>query len=376
MNESSEIIKSVKKYIKEKYNFNEDDININLEKIDGMTNKNYHITFFNKNSPNKSYQILYCQYGKVLNSLTHDTEIKIMNYLSNKNEGPKILFKCNDYRIVEFISNSSIIPLELRYNEKILKEINVILSKYSQISNFYKYSISSDLKFNFLNNNKNSFQTIFDINEAMFEKAKKNYEIFTQKFTEHSNLIDEKIKQIKNKYDYYMNDYKKIFISLFPKNGFFILCHNDCQRWNFLYIEQNKQLMIIDHEYGCLCIPGIDICNYMNENSFYFYDDGRYEFKKDEINFEFYYQQYLNYLNEFIKLNKKWANDNENKNFFEEIKNKKYYINLHCITNIFWFLFNVINLDFEKEIIKKSEHYFEYGYDRLCYYEIAHDLLN
>ena len=351
-------------------------MNITLEKIDGMTNKNYHITFFNKNSPNKSYQILYRQYGKVLNSLTHDTEINIMNYLSNKNEGPKILFKCNDYRIVEFISNSSIIPLELRYNEKILKEINVILSKYSQISNFYKYSISSDLKFNFLNNNKNSFQTIFDINEAMFEKAKKNYEIFTQKFTEHSNFVDEKIKQIKNKYDYYMNDYKKIFISLFPKNGFFILCHNDCQRWNFLYIEQNKQLMIIDHEYGCLCIPGIDICNYMNENSFYFYDDGRYEFKKDEINFEFYYQQYLNYLDEFIKLNKKWANENENKNFFEEIKNKKYYINLHCITNIFWFLFNVINLDFEKEIIKKSEHYFEYGYDRLCYYEIARDSLN
>ena len=27
-------------------------------------------------------------------------------------------------------------------------------------------------------------------------------------------------------------------------------------------------------------------------------------------------------------------------------------------------------------IIKKSEHYFEYGYDRLCYYEIAQDSLN
>ena len=373
MNETTEITNNAKQYIKEKYNIKEEDMNITLEKIDGMTNKNYHISFSIKNEPNKTFDILYRKYGEVLDSLTHDSEIFIMNYLSNKKEGPKVLFKCKEYRIVEYIKNSSIIPLELRYDQKILYDIYVILSKYSQISNMFTYSISSDLKFNIFNNNKNFFQTIFDISENMFEKAKKNYEIFSQKFAEHFDSIENNLKQIKKKYDFYMKDYKNFFISLFPKKGFFILSHNDCQRWNFLYLE-DKQLMIIDHEYACLSLPGIDICNYMNENSFYFYDDGRYEFKKNEINFEFYYQQYLNYLNEFIKLYSK--DEHENENFFKEIKTKKYYINLHCINNIFWFLFNVINLNFENEIIKKSEHFFEYGYDRLCYYELAHDYLN
>ena len=81
----------------------------------------------------------------------------------------------------------------------------------------------------------------------------------------------EKIKKMKEKFDFYMNDYKNIFLSLFPKKGFFILCHNDCHRWNFLYKNSDKKLIIIDHEYSCYSLPGLDLCNYFNENSFYFY---------------------------------------------------------------------------------------------------------
>jgi thiamine kinase-like enzyme len=304
-----------------------------------------------------------------------------MEYFAKKNEGPKILFNSKNYRIVEYIKNSSIIPLELRYNEKILKEINNILADYSLISNIYKYAISSDLKIEsftkYNNSEKKVFPSIFDVYEKMLEKAKEKYNIFCSKFNEYfsKNEMDEKIKKMKEKYDYYINDHKKIFMSLFPKKGFFVSCHNDCQRWNFLFKDINSKIMIIDHEYACLCLPGLDLCNYMNENSYYFYDDGRYECKKSEIDFDFYYAQYLKYYEEFIKANNEWITKEENKEFMELIKTKNYYLNLHSITNLFWSLFNFINLDFESEIIKKCDHSFEYGYDRFCYSELAQQKL-
>ena len=380
MEENKEIIKDIKEYIKEKHNIKEEDISIKIDQCDGMTNKNYHVTFYDTKNPDKKYEILFRKYGKVLDSSDHDGELFIMDYFANNNEGPKVFYKSANFRIVEYIQNSSIIPLELRYDNKILKEIATILAKYSHITKPSKYSISSDLNITF-DSDKSSeikFPTIFNLYEKMFTKAKENYSTFSTKYNEYisNNEVDENIKNMKNNFDHYLNDYKKIFISLFPKKGYFILCHNDCQRWNFLYRNQETNLMIIDHEYASMCLPGLDLCNYMDENSYYFYDDGRYECKKNEIDFDFYYEQYLKYLDEFIKLNSDWINKNENKDFLELIKSKNYYLNLHSITNVFWFLFCVINLDFENEIVKKTDHYLEYGYDRLCYSELAQSKIN
>ena len=176
---------------------------------------------------------------------------------------------------------------------------------------------------------------------------------------------------MKTKYDLYMNDYKNIFLSLFPKKGFFVLCHNDCQRWNFLFKNLDTKIIIIDHEYSCLCLPGLDLCNYFNENSFYFYENGSYGFKKKEIDLEFYYKEYQKYCELFFDLNKNWINNEKNKEFMDLINSKEYYLNLHSITNVFWFLFCVINLNFEEEIVKKTSHYFEYGYNRLEYSELV-----
>ena len=382
MEESIEIDKDIKQYIKEKYSINEENLSIKKDQIDGMTNKNYHITFFDTKEPEKKYEFLYRKYGKVLDSSDHDPELYIMDYLSNINEGPKVLYKSPNFRMVEYIQNSSIIPLELRYDKKILNDINIILGKYSLISNIYKYSINNELKVEqfekYNDDEKKVFPSIFDIYEKMLLKAKEKYNIFNSKFIEYFSKhdINDKIKNMKNKIDYYINNHEKIFMSLFPKKGFFILCHNDCQRWNFLYKNNEENLMIIDHEYASLSLPGIDLCNYMNENSFYFYEDGKYECKKDEINLGFYYDQYLKYYEEFVKLNKVWIKKEDNKAFLELIKTKKYYINLHSITNIFWFLFCIINLDFENEIIKKNDHYLEYGYDRICYSECAQRQIN
>ena len=375
------IMKNIESYIKEKHkDENYDDFELKINQIDGMTNKNYQIIYYNKNDINKKYEVLYRKYGDILDLCEHDKEIYIINYLSNKKEGPTILYSSSDYRIEEFVKESKQIPLELRYDKTILEKIINILSNYPSISNIYKYSLNPELKLElYYNTNKNNneknyvFPTMLDICEKLYIKAKEKYEIFNTKFGEFfsKNELKDNIKTMKEKFDFYMNDYKNKFLSLFPKKGFFILCHNDCHRWNFLYKEIDKKLIIIDHEYSCYALPGLDLCNYFNENSFYFYENGNYEFKKEEINIEFYFEEYQKYIKQFIELNKNWINKEENKEFVDLIKSKEYYLNLHSITNVFWFLFCIINLDFDDDIINKTSHYFEYGYDRLTYAELV-----
>ena len=382
MAETNEIINEAKKYIKTAYNIKEEDISIKAELIDGMTNKNYHIVFYDSKHPENVNEILFRQYGKVLDDSDHEKELYIMDYFSKRNSGPKLLFKSVNYRIVEYMKDTSMIPEEYRYENTILNKINIILAEYSRLTNIYEYNISSDLKFEYSlkydNSERRLFPTIFVTYEKMLEKAKEKYKIFCAEFNEYfsKHKIDKSIKTMKDKYDYYVDNHRKEFMSFFPKKGFFVSCHNDCQRWNFLFKSLNDKILVIDHEYASLCLPGLDICNYMNENSYYFYDDGRYEFKENEIDFDDYYGKYLKYCEEFIKINKDWITKEENKYFLELIQTKKYYLNLHSITNLFWSLFNIINLDFENEIVKKNTHYFEYGYNRLCYSELAQQNIN
>ena len=127
---------SIELYLKEKYpNKNYEDFIIKANEIDGMTNKNYQIIYYDKNDPKKIYEILYRKYGNILDLADHDKEIFIINYLSNKKEGPSVLYACPNYRIIEYVKDSSIIPLELRYDKKVLNDIiNIII-----LINFFLY---------------------------------------------------------------------------------------------------------------------------------------------------------------------------------------------------------------------------------------------
>ena len=144
---NGELQENIKNYLKEKYpTQNSDDFNIKKNEIDGMTNKNYQIIYYDKNEPNKIYEVLYRKYGDILDLSDHDKEIYIINYLANKKEGPKVLYASSHYRIVEYIKDYSIIPLELRYDKKVLNDIINILCNYTFISNIYKYSLNPEIK--------------------------------------------------------------------------------------------------------------------------------------------------------------------------------------------------------------------------------------
>ena len=375
-------MKILQNFIKDQYSIEKENIEMKIDQMDGMTNHNYHIQFNDKNNPEKKFDILFRKYGEILEPSSHSSELSIMKFFSDKEEGPKLLYTSNQYRIDEFISNHSMIPLEFRYEPDIITDINLKLANYALISNVYKYSISPDLTIEkklYINKNSYKFDTIFELCEKMEKKSHDKFNEFKKKFDEYlakNGKCDDKTINRVQKFEQYLKNYKKIFLDLFPNEGFLVLTHNDCQRWNFLFENINSKLLIIDHEYACLSLPGLDLCNYMNENSYYFLDNGQYEFRKEEIDFDFYYNFYQDYINKFVELNKDWITKDENKDFLELIKSKNYYLNLHSITNIFWFLFCVINLDFDEEIINKTSHYLEYGYDRISYSEYAQSLIN
>ena len=126
----------------------------------------------------KSKEVLYRKYGNILDLSEHDKEIYIMKYLSNKKEGPNVLYISPNYRIVEFVNDSKIIPLELRYEPKILDNVIDILCKYTFISNVYKYSIDEVININLYHKNENNdeykFPSILDILEKLFINENKN----------------------------------------------------------------------------------------------------------------------------------------------------------------------------------------------------------
>ena len=187
----NELEENIKMYIKEKHpKQNSDDFIIKKNEIDGMTNKNYQIIYYDKNDSNKIYEVLYRKYGDILDLSDHDKEIYIIKYLANKKEGPNILYASPNYRIVEYIKDSNIIPLELRYDKKVLNDIINILCNYPFISNIYKYSLNPEIKIELYHNNINKeentqiFPSILNVYEKLLVKAKEKYEIFNSKFNE------------------------------------------------------------------------------------------------------------------------------------------------------------------------------------------------
>ena len=100
MDEINEVEKDIKSFIIEKYSIIEENLFVKTIQIDGMTNKNYHIIFYDIKNPDKKFDVLFRKYGEVLDSSDHEPELNIMEYFSNKNEGPKVLYSSEKYRIV------------------------------------------------------------------------------------------------------------------------------------------------------------------------------------------------------------------------------------------------------------------------------------
>ena len=381
--EDFETIKSnIRSYIlnEKKIQLPEKVIEINLKSVGGLSNTNYVATITNTTTNEMIDQILYRKFGEISDVVDRDLETMIINDLSLKGLGPKIFKKDKNgkYRIDEYLSNTSPIQKKDEFAPIVINQINQIVNNYSLIINIYKYHISDEnIHFSVI---KDSISTpkrrinnnIFDkCMIEMYNKAIKSFDAFSEEFKskidrESNKILYEQFESLEN----YMTNYKKLFTSIFPKNGFMILCHNDIHRLNLIVRKSDNKIFVLDHEYACLNLVGNDFANYMNE-SCYIYEP-EYVFTKDLINFDKYYGYYKNYLKVFCENHKFLNGTDDGKKFLKEIHTKKYYLKLHVIINLFWFLYCVIYLNFsEFNKDQKNFFYFQHGLHRIYHIEAA-----
>ena len=363
----------------------EKNIELTLEKLDGLSNTNYLVTVTRKTTNEKIIQIVYRKFGEISDVVDRDLETMIINNLAGKGIGPKILDRDEQkktFRIDEYLANTTPIPKSDQFDSVVLDQIITIANSYSLISTVYKYKVENvngySINISPIDTASKTRET-YRVNQNMFnmctkdmyEKAYQAFNVFAEEFRAHYKKEDNKTLYANfEKFEHYMKNYPEIFTKVWPEEGFMILNHNDVHRLNLIVRKEDKKLFILDHEYASLNLIGNDIANYMNESNFTYTPE--YTFSPDEIDFDFYYESYKKYIEGFKKQNIDFVKSDEGKKWLETISTKKYYINLHAVLNIFWLLYCAIYLNFAEEFKENvSFSYFQHGIDRIVYFERA-----
>jgi len=242
-----------------------------------LSNSIYLVNIVEKETEKPIKEFVYKVFGENNDIMDRPTEEKIMENLSMSNLGPKILLSDQTtFRAEEFVQSTDL-HLSKQLEDNIINQVIRILVAYSMISCVHTYKVSSDqfsTEYNIKVNKGNNFsedvkKNIYDLaTKSMFPKAKKNFQKFSLKFKERfDKVLNSKIFLEYKKIKHYLNNYKEIFSHVMPKEGLFVLNHNDVHRLNFLTLQDDR-LMLIDHEYAALNLIGVDFVNYLIETSF------------------------------------------------------------------------------------------------------------
>ena len=379
MDSIENVYKNLKNHFLSKFHLTsfEENYSIELDKLNSLSNDIYHVIYKRKNDNEIIYEVCYRNFGEIGELVNRELESFIIKSLSDKKLGPKIIDNdISTYRIDEYINDSQPLPHEILKTEKILKKIIKLFLCYNEILPVYKYEIINKNNFqvkydifnhnvNNINNNVNNIQNIIELCiKKMLPKGLKALENFKVNLKNKNDLtVNKKFENIYN----FANNLKQIFFSNFPEKFFFILNHNDTLRENLLLKED--EILIIDHEYGSLNLPGFDIVNYLVESNFDY--SREINFIPEEIDLNFYYEIFLKYINELEKNDNicEFKRTNEGMNFFNEIKTMNYFLRLTILDNILWFIFALIYFNYEKFIKKIGFNYFQHAYDRTIYYK-------
>ena len=240
-------------------------IGVQLKKIGGLSNVNYSGIIKDMSTNQKIVQVLYRKFGALSESVDHNLEVTIINYLAKKGYGPKLLYEVEgDYRISEFLVGTNTIPKEKTFDQKLLEKLYVILNSFTSISYCYRYNVSGDdiflnpvddgIKEKRIQISKNQYQNcVVD----WLERAKSGFKVFKDQFLEKyskeknpTEWADVELVQ------YYLDNFRPYFLENFPKEGFLVLNHNDTHRLNVLVRKTDEKLFLIDQEFSFLNLPG------------------------------------------------------------------------------------------------------------------------
>lgn len=364
---------------------------LSITKISVMTNFNYLVTIQNKITQQTEEQVLYRKFGEISECVDRNLETTIIDQLSSDGIAPKILYNDKNglFRIDEYISETTHIKQDSQFKSDIIEQIIQICVSYSLISSIYTFTVQVDELFdNFsitinCNNDlrRKKIDTkiqnnIFDMSfNHLFNKAVSNFSTFADKFKSViERATSSSLYKDFEKFEFFINNFKMLFLSVFPKKGNMILNHNDLHRKNLILQKDKSKIFVLDHEYAALNLIGIDIANYLNESIFDY--SPKYMCHMDKIDLDHYYELYLQYIDKFEQANPELNETEKGRELLEEIKTKKYYLTLHAVINAFWVLYCAIYLKFDKFSEDKDLNYFQQGIDRINYFEKIMELIN
>ena len=205
----------------------------------------------------------------------------------------------------------------------------------------------------------------------LYEQALNTFKIFALKFKARCiKCTDKTIFEEFQKLEFFINNFKHLFKLSFPTNGLMTINHNDFGQRK-LILKDDLKINFIENDFSCLNIIGFDIVNYLNETVFNYLPN--YEFNENNLDLDSSYKIYLKFINKFLEIHCELMNNKEGEKILNEVKSKKYYLNLHCLINVFWVLHCSFYLDFEKYIQNEGFDYFQHAIDRIKLYEKVSD---
>ena len=377
MDSYEKVISKIDTYIAKTYN-DRKNITYHTERLNSLTNQIFHVTITENDKILE--EIIYRNFGEFGSIVDREFEESVIKALSDKGEGPKI--KDTDhttYRIDEYVTNAKHLKQNELINEDNINKIIKALVSYEEIAPIYQYSVKHNkINFKILKSDilfkVNTFNNYYDVlMNKMLPKGIDRLNQFDSRIRQHQELmhnenINSQLKQI----NIFANSISSIITSIYPKQGYYILNHNDIFRLNFLI--NKEQFDLIDHEYGGLNLIGYDIVNYLIETSYDY--SPKYIYDSSNVNIDKYYQVYLQYIEHFSHSNifSFFNQSKEGKEYINSIRQREYFINLFKLNSIFWFVVALVYLDFDSYINDKTTDYLAITYNRYDYFKIIDKL--
>ena len=148
-------------------------------------------------------------------------------------------------------------------------------------------------------------------------------------------------------------------------SNFLCLTHHDLHKANILYNYKKKDIKIIDLEFACFDLVGLDIVNFIIERECFDYTLEKYPFYTySEFDIDLYYEEYVSYMKILTKRI-------EDGTLEEAVFSKEYYYNLIQIISIFWIVLQSTFLNLSTENFA----YERYAYNRLDIYNRVQEII-
>ena len=353
-----------------------------INRINEITNSIFEIRIYYKTTNELYDRVIYKKFSKISKSCSNKIEQSIFNSLSKKGFGPKILYidPNHTFRIEECSSRNFSLKKNQQFQSDIIEQIIQIIVSYSLIANIFSFTLKCDdqlnSKFKILINalNKktendslpenNFFDMCF---KDLYLRSLNCFKQFGEKFRKRCiKCTNKTIFEEFQKLEFFMNNFKLLFKNAFPEKSFMVLNHNDFGKRKIIVLDDNK-VNVIENDFSSLNLIGFDFVNYLNESVFNYIPN--YEFNEDELDLDDCYLIYLKFINKFEEFHSELKESEEGKKILEEIKSKNYYLNLHCLINIFWVLHCSLYLNHDKFINNEGFNYFNHAIDRIKLYE-------